>query len=110
MAANYISFMQKKQPLSALVLACIDAYPSSGEINCSLSEPDKAIDFILQCFEPLAIAIDKTDGISVELINWRFNLRKSNTEPILRLNVESLGDTALVTEKTAELLSIIRKY
>ena len=51
--------------------------------------------------------IDHTDGVSVEFDQWRFNLRSSNTEPLIRLNVESRGDEALMREKTAELLALI---
>ncbi len=101
---------RKQQPLSALVSARIAAYPSSGEINTQLKEPDQAIEAILQCFQSGALLIDKTDGISVEFNDWRFNLRKSNTEPLLRLNVESRTDRALMAEKTAELLAIIQQY
>ena len=52
---------------------------------------------------------DRTDGISLSFGNWRFNLRCSNTEPVVRLNVESKGDKALVDEKTKEILAILRK-
>jgi phosphomannomutase len=52
--------------------------------------------------------IDTTDGISIEYPEWRFNLRTSNTEPVVRLNVESRADTALMNEKTAELLNLLR--
>jgi phosphomannomutase len=51
--------------------------------------------------------LDRTDGLSMEFANWRFNLRCSNTEPVLRLNVESRGDEALMQDKTAELLAIV---
>ncbi|MEC7134252.1 MAG: phosphomannomutase CpsG, partial [Pseudomonadota bacterium] len=52
--------------------------------------------------------IDTTDGLGLEFGTWRFNLRKSNTEPVIRLNVESKGDIALMEQKTEELLSLIR--
>ena len=58
-------------------------------------------------YTPGAIAVDRTDGLSVEFAEWRFNLRSSNTEPLLRLNVESRGDEALMREKTAELLALL---
>ena len=54
-----------------------------------------------------AVAVDRTDGLSVELADWRFNLRSSNTEPLLRLNVESRGDAGLMRAKTAELLALL---
>ena len=58
-------------------------------------------------YEPRAKAIDLTDGLSVEFDQWRFNLRGSNTEPLVRLNVESRGSEALMRDKTAELLGLI---
>ena len=59
-------------------------------------------------FAPGAARIEKVDGLSVEFEHWRFNVRMSNTEPVVRLNVETRGDRTLLEEKTAELLSIIR--
>ena len=53
--------------------------------------------------------MDHTDGLSVEFADWRFNLRMSNTEPVVRLNVESREDVALMREKTSELLEMIRR-
>lgn len=63
---------------------------------------------ILQCYKSDALKIDYTDGISIEFSDWRFNLRSSNTEPVIRLNVESRGNTALMELKTEELLNKIR--
>ena len=100
----------KKQSLSQLVARRIAAYPSSGEINRKLEDPDQAIAAILAKYQPDALHIDKTDGISLEFTDWRFNLRQSNTEPVLRLNVESRADMALMTLKTAELLRIIESW
>ncbi|MFT4925948.1 MAG: phosphomannomutase [Phenylobacterium sp.] len=100
----------KKQPLSALVSERIEAYPSSGEINSKLSDPDKAIAAILAEYEPQALVVDTTDGISVEFSEWRFNLRKSNTEPVLRLNVESRANPVLMKRQTEVLLAIIKRY
>lgn len=97
-----------KKPLSALVEARIEAFPSSGEINSLLDDPDAAIARVLSTYEADATRIDRTDGIGLEFENWRFNLRKSNTEPVIRLNVESRGDIALMEQKTAELLTLIR--
>ena len=59
-------------------------------------------------YKPQASVVDTTDGLGLEFGNWRFNLRKSNTEPVIRLNVESRGDIALMEEKTEELLAAIR--
>jgi phosphomannomutase len=58
-------------------------------------------------YKEAAISVDYTDGLSVEFDNWRFNLRASNTEPLVRLNVESRGDEALMQEKTRELLALM---
>jgi phosphomannomutase len=58
-------------------------------------------------YESLATGIDFTDGLSMEFAQWRFNLRSSNTEPLVRLNVESRGSAALMQEKTAELLRML---
>ena len=51
--------------------------------------------------------VDKLDGLSIEYDNWRFNVRVSNTEPVMRLNVETRGDKTLLKEKTQELLAVI---
>lgn len=100
---------QRNQPLSALVDSCMQRYPASGEINRRLSDPVAAIAAVRQCFAGESLAEDNTDGLSLEFANWRLNLRSSNTEPVLRLNVESRGDQALMETKTAEILSIVDK-
>ncbi len=100
---------QSHQPLSALVDDCMQRYPASGEINRRLSDPAAAIAAVRQCFQAQSLAEDHTDGLSLEFADWRLNLRSSNTEPVLRLNVESRGDQALMETKTAEILSIIDK-
>lgn len=84
------------QPLSRLVGARMAQFPSSGEINFRLPDPDAAIARVLAEFASGAIARDDTDGISLEYPDWRFNLRQSNTEPVVRLNVESRGEAAQV--------------
>ncbi len=94
--------------LSQLVAARMAAFPVSGEINSTVQDADRVMRKIEEIYIPKAINVDRTDGLSVEYEQWRFNLRTSNTEPLLRLNVESRGDKALVTEKTAELLRVIR--
>ena len=95
------------QPLSALVAAMQAAYPASGEINRRLADPAAAIARIEATYRGDAIGIDRTDGLSLEFDRWRFNLRLSNTEPLLRLNVESRGDAALMQARTEEILAII---
>jgi phosphomannomutase/phosphomannomutase/phosphoglucomutase len=95
------------QPLSALVAARIARFPVSGEINRKLPDPDAALARVEARYQAEADALDRTDGLSLEFPAWRFNLRKSNTEPVLRLNVETRQDPALLKEKTAELLALM---
>ncbi|MBU8870360.1 MAG: phosphomannomutase CpsG [Gemmatimonadales bacterium] len=97
----------KGRKLSELVSARQKAYPASGEINRRLQNPNAVIDRIRKKYVPLAEGIDNTDGLSIDMGNWRFNLRQSNTEPVIRLNVESRGDPALMAEKTAEILALM---
>ncbi|WP_062264892.1 phosphomannomutase/phosphoglucomutase [Endozoicomonas arenosclerae] len=99
---------QKGQSLSSMVAERIAKFPSSGEINSKLDNPARTIEHILSLYEKDSVDIDRTDGISVDMGQWRFNLRMSNTEPVIRLNVESRGDQALMKEKTEELLKLIR--
>ena len=63
---------------------------------------------MLEKFQSTALNIDYTDGISVEFDDWRFNLRSSNTEPVVRLNVESKNNQLLMKHKTDEILNILR--
>src|SRR3990170_5006530 len=97
---------EENKPFSQLVEEMIAAYPCSGEINSKISDPAGKIKEIEKKYSDGKI--DKLDGLSVGYNNWRFNLRMSNTEPIIRLNVESKGDIKLMNEKTEELLKIIR--
>ena len=97
-----------KKPLSQLVKARIEAFPSSGEINYTVENAGLTIKKVVEHYTAQAGVIDKTDGIGMEFGNWRFNLRKSNTEPVIRLNVESRGDIALMEEKTKELAELIQ--
>jgi phosphomannomutase len=86
-------------------------YPASGEINRELDAQMGATAAVLERvrgrYQALAKSIDFTDGLSMEFDRWRFNLRASNTEPLVRLNVESRADAALMQEKTAELLRLL---
>jgi len=92
------------KPLSQLVGERMRRYPVSGEINRQVADPAPLLEAVLYDYAPGAVAIDRTDGISLEFADWRFNLRMSNTEPLVRLNVESRGDAALMRRKTDELL------
>ena len=98
---------RKAQPLSELVAARIAAYPASGEINVKLQEPQRKIREVEAAFRDEAVAIDHTDGLSMSFENWRFNLRSSNTEPVVRLNVESKADQALMKKQTGQLLAML---
>ncbi|VFB17929.1 phosphomannomutase [Pseudomonas fragi] len=97
----------KGQPLSALVGERIRAFPSSGEINLKVDDAQAVIARIREGYSVAAVRLDETDGLSLEYPDWRFNLRASNTEPVIRLNVESRDDEMLMQAKTAELLGEI---
>jgi phosphomannomutase len=96
------------QPLSALVGERMRLFPASGEINRHLAGDARAIlARVRGHYQGAARAVDLTDGLSMEFAEWRFNLRGSNTEPLVRLNVESRGSEPLMREKTAEVLKLI---
>ena len=97
---------EEDKSLSDLVEEMIATFPCSGEVNSTIADPAGKIKEIEKIYT--GGKVDTTDGLSVEYENWRFNLRMSNTEPIIRLNVESKGDVLLMEEKTKELLDIIR--
>jgi len=96
--------------LSDMVGERIAKYPASGEINRRVKDAAKAIEVIGNEYIPDAVDVDQTDGISIELKDWRFNLRASNTEPVIRLNVEGRGNEALMRQKTQELLSHLERF
>jgi len=93
--------------LSDMVRAMQAAYPASGEINRRLKDPVAALAAIEKKYLFESTGVDRTDGVSLDMGEWRFNLRQSNTEPVIRLNVESRGDRALMEEKTAGILAIL---
>ncbi len=95
------------KPLSQLVDERMQAYPASGEINRKVEDVAETIERVRGAYEPDAEAVSTLDGISLDFADWRFNLRASNTEPVIRLNVESRGDATLMQSKTEELLSLI---
>lgn len=97
------------KPLSELMQERVACYPVSGEINSTVADAKAVIANIEERYTPGALKVERVDGLSVEYDNWRFNVRMSNTEPVLRLNVESRCDVKLMEEKTEELLGIIRK-
>jgi phosphomannomutase len=95
--------------LSTLVGERMRLFPVSGELNYRVPDAKSAIAAIESRYGATAIATDRTDGISFEFPEWRFNLRSSNTEPLLRLNVEARGSEALMRAKTEELLGLLQQ-
>jgi phosphomannomutase len=85
----------------------IALFPASGEINKKLAIATEVIRKIEDHYRSQAKTVDYCDGIGLEFNDWRFNLRSSNTEPVLRLNVEARGNRALMEEKTQEILKRI---
>ncbi|MAT93364.1 MAG: phosphomannomutase [Halioglobus sp.] len=95
------------QPLSQLVAERMAAYPCSGEINRTIDDPAAVLAKVEEVYAERAKNIEHVDGLSVDMDDWRFNLRMSNTEPVVRLNVESRGDRELMEARTTELLALI---
>jgi phosphomannomutase len=95
------------KPLSKMLDERIAAFPSSGEINFTVADTDQAIKAIEDKYLEHAKSVDRTDGLSLEYDNWRFNLRASNTEPVIRLNVESRADQALLEKETTGLRELL---
>lgn len=98
----------KKIVLSSLVAERMAAYPCSGEINEKIERPEEKIKHVDAYYAQGFKSYDLTDGLSKEFGDWRFNLRCSNTEPLIRLNVETKNDKKLLEAKTLELLNLIR--
>jgi len=95
------------QSLSRMVGDLRAAYPSSGEINFRLADPAAAEAAVDAAYGPQASATDRLDGLSLTFADWRLNLRRSNTEPVLRLNAEARGDRTLLQGKVADLTKLI---
>jgi phosphomannomutase len=95
-------------PLSELVGERIGLFPVSGELNYRVPDAKAAIAAFEARYAPQAIVLDRTDGVSFEFADWRFNLRSSNTEPLIRLNVEARGSADLMHAKTRELLALLQ--
>jgi len=99
---------ERKQSLAELVGERMRRFPASGEINRRLTgDPRVILARVQKLYEAKALSADFTDGLSLEFPEWRFNLRGSNTEPLVRLNVESRGSESLMREKTAEILALL---
>lgn len=101
---------RKRALLSQLVDERMQKYPASGEINRTLTDPAAAIAAVEEAYADGAPVVDHTDGLSVDFEDWRFNVRMSNTEPVVRLNVESRGDEDLMRARTDELLTFLEQF
>lgn len=99
----------KQASLSSLVGERMAAYPCSGEINYRVNDAGKIMAKIEAQFAPQALLVDRTDGLSIEMRDWRVNVRTSNTEPLLRLNIESRADLPLVWQAVATVESLIKE-
>jgi phosphomannomutase len=93
--------------LSALVGERMKAFPASGEINSRVPDAKATVAAVRARYEPDCLGIDLTDGLSMDMGQWRLNLRSSNTEPLIRLNIESRGDQDLMRAKTVEVLALL---
>ena len=98
---------EEKMPLSQMIQKYRERYPVSGEINLKVNNTKTIIDSIKEYYLDDALGVDETDGVGMEFEKWRFNLRASNTEPLIRLNVESYNNESLMNEKTRELVDRI---
>jgi phosphomannomutase len=96
--------------LGQLVEERMERFPISGELNRTLSDPTAALAKLEKTYGEGALSIDRMDGVSIEYERWRFNLRASNTEPVVRLNIETRGDKQLLAEKTEELLGFLDAF
>jgi phosphomannomutase len=98
---------RRGQNLKDLLAMRRAAYPSSGEVNFRVADAARVIAAIEARYAPMATARDQIDGLSLSFGDWRFNLRASNTEPLLRLNIEARGKPDLVATRLAELRALI---
>ena len=97
------------RPLAELVAERMAAYPCSGEINRRVQDAPALMQLVRDRYAGQAVHEDSIDGVNLEFADWRFNLRMSNTEPLLRLNVETRGNRPLLEDKTAELLRLLEE-
>lgn len=101
---------RKQQSLESMVVERMQAFPCSGEINSKVKDTDALLNAIAEQYSADAVQLDETDGLSFDMGQWRFNLRRSNTEPVVRLNVETKADIALMETKRDELLGLIGNF
>ena len=88
----------------------IKAFPCSGEINFTVSDTDEVIGRISDHYSAANPDVETIDGLSMSFDDWRFNVRASNTEPVLRLNVETRSDKALLAAKVAEISAMLARF
>ena len=98
---------EQNTTLAHLVEKRQSLFISSEEINFTVSDADSTLGVVKSHYSKLAISMDEFDGLSLSFVKWRFNLRKSNTEPLVRLNVETKGDKNLLAQKTWEIARLI---
>jgi phosphomannomutase len=104
----YELMSRKDVTLAQLVDASMANYPCSGELNFTVADSTRVLLVLERRYAYLG-RVDRTDGLSVDFENWRFNVRVSNTEPLLRLNVETRADAAELAARTEELAAIIKE-
>jgi len=97
----------KNQSLGDLVKDRVSSFPSSGEINFKVKDADNSISSVLENYQSQAKTFDKTDGFSLIIDDWRFNLRKSNTEPLVRLNIESKGTSINLDDQVKKISKLL---
>jgi phosphomannomutase len=91
------------------IIQKFDKYPSTGEINFEIVDKEKVIGEVEKIYSPKAKSTDKIDGLTVWFDDWWFNLRPSNTEPLLRLNVEAKNQELLDLRKK-EIVDFLKGY
>ncbi|WP_018140511.1 phosphomannomutase/phosphoglucomutase [Thioalkalivibrio sp. ALJ7] len=99
---------RRKQSLGSMVAERMARFPCSGELNFEVEDAAAATDRVLEAYAGQGGIRDDTDGICLEFADWRFNLRSSNTEPLLRLNVETRANAALLNQRVDEISSLIK--
>ena len=104
---EYLS--RSKLSISDLILEQKSRFPSSGELNFTVPNAAKCIERVKSHFASSAASTDEVDGLSMSFNTWRFNLRKSNTEPLVRLNIETRDDAVLLKEKMSKLKLLIEQ-
>ncbi len=101
---------KRKQSLKEIIDISRGHFLSSGELNFKVQDPDACIKLIKKNYGRIALSIDEIDGFSAVFKDWRFNLRKSNTEPLIRINVETIENSFLLRKKIDELIEFINKF